>query len=236
MRAWQERARRVVLRAAALVVAIWEARPRFACEDDAMDAQQSWRVASLSPSRRADYLGFFDHERGRAFADNPAWSSCYCHYFNAAPALEWSTLDAVANRTAIAARIEVGEMEGFLAYDERDTVVGWLNAQPRHKLTHCFARLDVPPTPLDVPAHEAALVVCLLVDPQLRGRGVARALLEHALAVFAARGIRIVDAFPKSTADGAAAHFRGPLSLFESLGFGKLATHDETIVMRKALP
>ena len=53
----------------------------------------TWRVASLSPSRRADYLDFFDHERGPAFADNPAWAGCYCHYFHAAPALDGASLD-----------------------------------------------------------------------------------------------------------------------------------------------
>jgi len=200
-----------------------------------MDAWQSWRVASLSPSRRADYLGFFDHERGRAFADNPAWSGCYCHFFHTPAAIDWTSLDAVANRTAIDARIEVGEMEGFLAYDEADAVVGWLNAQPRHKLPHCFAQLDVPPTPLDVPAHEAALVVCFVIDAQHRRRGIARALLTHALETFATRGIRVVDAFPKSTAGNASAHFRGPLALFESLGFQRLAVHGDTLAVRKAL-
>jgi GNAT superfamily N-acetyltransferase len=200
-----------------------------------MDAQQSWRVASLSPSRRADYLAFFDHERGRAFADNPGWASCYCHYFHVASALDWPSLPAVANRTAIGARIEVGEMEGFLAYDDAGTAVGWLNAQPRHKLPHCFARLGIPATPIDVPAHEAALVTCFVIDPQLRRRGVARALLSHALEAFVARGIRVVDAFPNVAADSAATHFRGPLALFESLGFEQFAEHGGTVVVRKQL-
>lgn len=201
-----------------------------------MDAQESWRVASLSPSRRGDYLAFFDHERGRAFADNPAWAGCYCHFFHAAPALDWSSLSADANRTAIGARIEVGEMEGFLAHDDADRVVGWLNAQPRHKLPHCFARLEVPPTPIDVPAFEAAVVLCFVIDPAFRRRGVARALLAHALASFAERGIRVVDAFPDVSADSsAAAHFRGPLRLYEQSGFSRIAVHGATIAMRKVL-
>jgi len=200
-----------------------------------MDAQQSWRVASLSPSRRADYLDFFDHERGRAFADNPAWAGCYCHYFHAAPALDWSSLDAEANRTAIGARIDVGEMDGFLAYDDAGAVVGWLNAQPRHKLPHCFARLEIPATPLEVPAHAAALVTCFVIDPAFRRHGIARALMTHALDTFATRGIRVVDAFPLTSAESAAAHYRGPLALFEALGFEPLCTHGDTVVVRKTL-
>ena len=200
-----------------------------------MDAQQSWRVASLSPARRADFLGFFDHERGSAFADNPAWAGCYCHYFHTAMALDWSSLDADANRTAIGARIEVGEMEGFLAYDDDGSVVGWLNAQPRHKLPHCFDRLGFPPSPIDVAPHDAALVTCLVVDPVSPKRAIARSLLMHAIDSFKSRGMRVIDAFPDAAATSSAAHCRGSVALFESLGFVRLATHDGTIVVRRML-
>lgn len=200
-----------------------------------MDASGPWRIASLSPSRRDDFLAFFDHERGRAFADNPAWAGCYCHFFHVAPVIDVDSLSAPANRTAIDARIAVGEMDGFLAYDDRGRVAGWLNAQPRHKLPHCFARLGIDPTPLDVPAHEAAAVLCFVIDPALRRRGIARALLDHALADFAERGIRVVDAFPAANGDSAAAHFRGPRSLFESAGFARLAEQGGIVSMRKRL-
>ena len=200
-----------------------------------MDAAGSWRVASLSPSRRDDYLAFFDHERERAFADNPAWSRCYCHYFHLASAIDWSSLSPDANRAAIAARIDVGEMEGFLAQDDAGRIVGWLNAQPRHKLPHCFTRLDVPAAAPEVPAHEAAIVLCFVVDPLWRPKGVERALLEHALASFAQRGIRVVDAFPSASSGSAAAHDRGSRALYESLGFADLAHHGDTVAMRKLL-
>lgn len=200
-----------------------------------MDASGPWRIASLSPSRRDDFLAFFDHERGRAFADNPEWSPCYCHFFHVAPVIDWDSLSAHANRTAIDARIATGEMAGFLAYDDRDRVTGWLNAQPRHKLPHCFARLGIDPTPLDVPAHEAAAILCFVVDPALRRRGIARALLDHALVDFTERGIRVVDAFPAESGKSSAAHFRGPLSLFEQAGFARLAAQDGIVSMRKRL-
>jgi GNAT superfamily N-acetyltransferase len=201
-----------------------------------MDAHGPWRVASLSPSRRDDFVEFFDHERGRAFADNPAWAGCYCHYYHAAPALDWETLEASANRTAIASRIEVGEMEGFVADDASGRIVGWLNAQPRHKLPHAFARLDLSPTPLDVPAHEAALVLCFIVDPKQRRHGVARALLDYALATFADRGIRVVDAFPTASRTGEPTeHCRGPLALFQRAGFEEIARHRAVAVVRKHL-
>ena len=97
-------------------------RPPGSCDHRRMTADFAWRVEPLTPNRRDAFLDFFDHERGRAFADNPAWSGCYCHFFVAAPALDFDALDANANRTAMRARIETGEMEGYLAFDDAGRV------------------------------------------------------------------------------------------------------------------
>lgn len=193
-------------------------------------------VKRLDAARRDDFLGFFDHERGPAFADNPGWAKCYCHFYHVPKAIRWPSLDAAANRTAMSARIEASEMDGFLAYGGGE-VVGWLNAQPLSKLPHCTARMGIAPPPLPVPAHEAAAIVCFVIAPQWRRRGVARALLAGALASFGARGVRVVDAFPfKAGASTAAAdHYHGPPSLFREAGFAVLAEHADLTVMRKHL-
>ena len=194
------------------------------------------RVERLNAARRDDFLGFFDHERGPAFADNPGWAKCYCHFYHVPKAIRWPSLDAAANRAAMTARIEASEMDGFLAYADRD-VVGWLNAQPRSKLPHCAARMGIALPPLPVPAHEAAAIVCFVIAPAWRRRGVARALLDGALASFAERGIRVVEAFPfKAGASTAPAdHYHGPPSLFRDAGFEVLAERADLTVMRKML-
>ena len=120
------------------------------------------RVQRLTPARREDFLRFFDHERGAAFSDNPEWARCYCNFHEVPKGLPWDDFTAEQNRTAMAARIDVGEMEGFLAY-AGDEVVGWLNAQPRHKLPHCWRRLGVEARKADVPDAFAALIVCFVV-------------------------------------------------------------------------
>jgi GNAT superfamily N-acetyltransferase len=193
-------------------------------------------VERLTPARRDDYLRFFDHERGPAFADNPGWAKCYCHFYHVPKALRWDALDAAANRTAMTARIEASEMDGFLAY-AGDEVVGWVNAQPYAKLPHCAARMGIPPPPLPVPPHEAAAIVCFVIAPAWRKRGVSRALLAGALASFAARGIRVVDAFPfkAGAAATASAHYHGPPSLFAAAGFETLSEHADLTVVRKRL-
>ena len=196
----------------------------------------SFIVKPLTPALGADFLRFFDHERGTAFADNPEWAKCYCHFYNVPRAIDWPSLSASQNRIAMLARIEVGATEGFLAYDGAD-VVGWLNAQPRHVLPHCFDRMRIEATPLPCEAFEAAVIVCFVVAPQMRRQGISRALLTAALASFTVRGIKVVDAFPfKSGASKLAAdHYHGSLFLFLDQGFSVLREDETLTVVRKML-
>ena len=65
-------------------------------------------VAPLAPDRVDDFLRFFDHERGPAFADNPEWAKCYCHYYQVPRAIDWPSLPGDANRVAMRSRIAGG--------------------------------------------------------------------------------------------------------------------------------
>ena len=193
-------------------------------------------VKPLTPALGADFLRFFDHERGPAFADNPEWAKCYCHFYQVARAVDWPALSATQNRTAMQARIEVGAMEGLLAYDG-DEAVGWLNAQPRHLLPHCFDRMRIDPTPLTCEAYEAAVIVCFVIAPAWRRQGIARSLLEGALESFAARGFKVVDAFPFKSGESAVAadHYHGSMSLFLEQGFSVLQDGETMTAVRKTL-
>jgi GNAT superfamily N-acetyltransferase len=195
------------------------------------------RIERLTPARGEDYLRFFDHERGPAFADNPEWATCYCHFYQVPTALKWGDFDGPANRLAMTARIATSEMEGFLAYDG-DEVVGWMNAQPYHKLRYACARMRIAQPELPVPAQDAAAIVCFVIAPARRRQGIARALLAAGLENLAARGIVLVDAFPWNSGPDdvkAVDHYHGTLSMFTDAGFVSIATHDNVTVVRKTL-
>jgi GNAT superfamily N-acetyltransferase len=198
----------------------------------------SFVVKPLTAALGADFLRFFDHERGPAFADNPEWAKCYCHFYHVARAgtVDWASLSGSQNRTAMKARIDVDAMEGFLAFDGEE-VVGWLNASPRHELPHCFDRMQIEPTPLPCEPFEAAVIVCFVVAPSRRRQGVSRALLTGAVQSLAARGFKLIDAFPFKSAESALPtdHYHGALSLFVEQGFEVLCEYESMTAVRRFL-
>jgi GNAT superfamily N-acetyltransferase len=113
-----------------------------------------------------------------------------------------------------------------------------MNAQSYARLPHACARMRIAEPPLPVARHDAAAIVCFVIAPARRRQGVARALLTHALADLAARGMALVDGFPWNTGPDdtkPADHYHGTLSMFTAAGFVPIAVHENVTVVRKDL-
>lgn len=109
---------------------------------------------------------------------------------------------------------------GVLAYDG-DAVVGWCGIGPRASMGR-LARSRSIPTVDDVPVWS---IVCLVVRPESRRRGVSRVLVDGAVDHARSQGARCVEAYPidpeGERVSVALAHV-GLLPVFERAGFRRV--------------
>jgi GNAT superfamily N-acetyltransferase len=175
-------------------------------------------VRELKPNLLSDYLSFFD----RSFADFPDWADCYCGFYDTL-GTDW---DASANagpehRTARSALISAGKAQGLLAYIDSKPV-GWCNAQPRTN----FANMRSYRVALTDPGEPVGSIMCFVVAPEYRGKGVCTALLRAACDKFRRDGLKIAEGYPTTNSQKrfgnipwAEASYKGPLSVYLKNGF-----------------
>jgi GNAT superfamily N-acetyltransferase len=185
-------------------------------------------IRELEPGLAEDYLQFFDSD---AFADNPAWASCYCRYYQfCADKKPWDECTAADNRESMRERIMNGDAHGLLAYVEGRPVAWCQAALPaalpslerflKHRLTE---------------PSRTGIISCFAIAPPFRGQGIARRLLAAACDGFARKGLAFAEAYPARGARNAADHFPGPLSLYLDEGFTRVAELEHRFVVRKPL-
>lgn len=112
------------------------------------------------------------------------------------------------------------ELRGVVALHE-GLAVGWLKLCPAESVPKLYDQRLYRGLPAFSGPRDGVLTVgCLLVDEAFRRRGVARALLGHALVLAETRGARSVEAFPRRSDQASPAElWVGPFSIFEQAGF-----------------
>ena len=189
-------------------------------------AAAALEIRALTPASSADYFAFFD---GDAFANNPRWASCYCHFLWAPTEVKpWGEWTGAENRAAVARLIETQNLRGYLAYvDGRP--VGWCNATPKVRI----------PALLDDSGPDAAQVgaiVCFVIAKPYRRQGIARRLLQAACDGYRREGFAFAEATARLDATTDAANHTGPLQLYLSSGFAILRNDDDgSALLRKTL-
>jgi GNAT superfamily N-acetyltransferase len=138
------------------------------------DLEMELEIRALSPQLLGDYLEFFDHV---AFSDHPEWSLCYCMFYHRQS--EWDHESEQNNRAQAIEYINGGLLKGYLAYID-GKVAGWCNANDKYN----YAALASDPEICEPGETEKKVlsVVCFLVAPAFRGKGIATQLLERACA------------------------------------------------------
>jgi GNAT superfamily N-acetyltransferase len=160
---------------------------------------------------------------------------CYCMAYRRSgareipPGLTYSE----ANKRDLKALVDRGVVPGLIGYDG-GRPVGWVSLGPRED----YARLARSPVMKAVDERPVWSIVCFFVDAKARGRGVAEAMLDGALAWARERGVTLVEAYPCDRAQRASddSMWFGSQSMFDRAGFVEVARRKPARpVMRKAL-
>jgi ribosomal protein S18 acetylase RimI-like enzyme len=170
-------------------------------------------IAPLEPDRWNDLAGLFEE------GGDPKW--CWCMYFRLR-SKDFAIAGAGANRSGLLALTTSADADGSPApglIGYRDgRAVGWVSLGPRSD----YERLQRSTTLRPIDDRPVWSVVCFVVSRGARGQGLARALLDGAIAYARERGAVALEAYPTPT-DGtrhpAASLYRGTLGMFEAAGF-----------------
>jgi GNAT superfamily N-acetyltransferase len=167
-----------------------------------------------------------------------AVSPCWCQYWRLSAGdygrgAKGAAHDHEAARRKNALRKQLGGAAppGVLAYLEGE-VVGWCGFGPRHELQRLVRSRTIP----KVDDRPVWSIVCFLVRPGFRRRGIARALLHGAIACARAHGAPALEAYPVDPAGeriSTAFAYVGTLPMFELAGFRRVM---ETSARSAGLP
>ncbi len=152
------------------------------------------------------------------FGANGACGGCWCQAWRIEKGERWAEVKGDAAKERMRRGIQDGTIHGALAFVGKEPV-GWCTFGPRNS----FPRLNrARSLQCDDPASVWS-VPCFYVRRDLRGRGVATALLAEALRAMTRRGVEVVEAYPSApNKDGsyiAAFSWTGTLPLFQNAGF-----------------
>ena len=153
---------------------------------------------------------------------------CWCMYYrrsgSRAP-LRAGTTRAQANRADLKALLGSREPPGLIGYRGK-VPVGWVSLGPRDD----YAKLQRSPVMKAVDERPVWSIVCFVVPSQYRGQGVARALLDGAIAYAKKRGVALLEAYPvdkpgRSNDDSV---WFGAKSMYDAAGFEEVARRKPT--------
>ena len=170
----------------------------------------------------------------RLFGPRGACAGCWCMWW-LLPRRDFDRQKGEANRLAMKARIESGEIPGLLAYDGVDPV-GWCAVGPREaypslERSRVLQRVD------DEPVWS---IVCFFVSKSHRRQGLTLGLIQAAVAYAAGHGATTVEAYPVEPKQANMPDifaYTGMISAFRRAGFIDVARRSPTRpIMRYRIP
>ena len=169
---------------------------------------------------------------------DPDAPACWCLYFRLGSS-DFSKLRGPERPRRLRGLMAEEDAPGLLAYED-GIAVGWCAFGPRTAMERLQRSRTIPRVD-DVPVWS---VVCFVVRPGYRRRGVAGTLLAGAIEYATSRAVAALEAYPADTGTeriSTAFAYTGTVAMFQRAGFTKVAdTTARTggkprIVMRRTL-
>ncbi len=168
-----------------------------------------------------------------------AGSSCFCHYHEFegdARAFQYSlATNSASHKEALREKLHAGTFQALVAW-RGDRIVGFLRFGPPERNKQLTQRIyrDLPC--FSGPPRRRASIFCMLVIPELRRQGVARALVQALDEGARALGYEEIEALPRGTTGGMdEEYWTGPFGLFEKQGFTVVHDFEPYPVVRRSL-
>ncbi len=166
---------------------------------------------------------------------DPKW--CWCQFWRK-PGSNWTNTTADDNRASLRELVERDPAPGLVALRD-GKAVGWVGLGPRED----FGRLTRSRTIPMLPGDGIWSVNCFVVARTARRSGIARALLDAAVAYAGAHGAALIEGYPVRTGGNrisSASVYTGTASMFEGAAFkvaapttSKAASGTPRVVMRR---
>lgn len=177
-----------------------------------MPSATNLEILPLTGDRFADLDGLFA-------TGDPRW--CWCMYFRAR-GRSWANSSAASNRADLEslttkADKTAGVAPGLVAYSD-GAAIGWVSLGPRED----YERLAFSKMLRAVDDRPVWSIVCFVVAGRQRGKGVATALLDAAIAYAREHGAKTLEAYPIHESRGRVssdAAYTGTQGMFERAGF-----------------
>ncbi len=190
---------------------------------------ERWETHPVTPDRFEDFADVINPHR----RDTHCW--CLSHRLHAKQVEE---LGGGSREQAMRTLCEREHPPGVVTYLDR-TPVGWCSISPRSQIPRLEASKLIRPVD-DVPVWS---IICVVVRPGYRRRGVTHHLLEGAVAYAAAGGAPAAEAYPVDPPGrmDLTMAFVGTRAMFEKAGFevvgttGAVASRLPRLVMRREL-
>jgi hypothetical protein len=152
------------------------------------------------------------------FGRQGACGGCWCQAWRIEKGEKWAEVKGPVAKKRLRKGVRSGAVHAIIAF-EGDVPVGWCTFGPRNS----FPRLNRARTLQCADAADVWSLPCFFVSRGTREKGVAKAMIRHALKAMKAGGARIAEGYPsKPGRNGryiAAFAWTGTISLFEKAGF-----------------